>query len=72
MSFSRKRKKKKMEGSRALLLVAVAVAVAGLAAANFRDDCDIAWEPQNAWFSDDGNRLSMKLVSNSSGTKATS
>lgn len=57
----------KMGGSRALLLVAVAAAVAGLAAANFRDDCDIPWEPQNAWFSDDGNDLSLKLVSNYSG-----
>ncbi|EES04929.1 hypothetical protein BDA96_04G135100 [Sorghum bicolor] len=52
---------------RALLLVAVAAAVAGLAAANFRDDCDIPWEPQNAKFTSDGNGLSMSLVSNSSG-----
>ncbi|TVU32512.1 hypothetical protein EJB05_24243 [Eragrostis curvula] len=57
-----------MEGSRALLLVAVAAAVAGLAAAgNFQTDCDIPWEPQNAWFSNGGNSLSMKLVSNYSG-----
>ena len=54
--------------SRALLLVAVAAAVAGLAAANFRDDCDIPWEPQNARFTSDGNGLSMSLVSNYSGT----
>jgi len=52
----------------ALLLVAVAAAVAGLAAANFRDDCDLPWEPQNAKFTSDGNGLSMSLVSNSSGT----
>ncbi|OEL36668.1 putative xyloglucan endotransglucosylase/hydrolase protein 12 [Dichanthelium oligosanthes] len=56
-----------MESSRALLLVAVAAAVAGLAAANFRDDCDIPWEPQNADFTSDGNGLTMKLVSNYSG-----
>jgi hypothetical protein len=43
-----------MAGSRGLLLLVVAAAVAGLAAGNFRDDCDIPWEPQNAWFSDDG------------------
>jgi hypothetical protein len=56
-----------MADSRALLLLVVAAAVAGLAAANFRDDCDIPWEPQNAWLSDDGNSLSMRLVSNYSG-----
>ncbi|RLN07192.1 putative xyloglucan endotransglucosylase/hydrolase protein 12 [Panicum miliaceum] len=56
-----------MGSSRALLLVAVAAAVAGLAAANFRDDCDIPWEPQNARFTGDGNGLSMSLVSNYSG-----
>ncbi|KAF8721715.1 hypothetical protein HU200_022888 [Digitaria exilis] len=56
-----------MKSSRALLLVAVAAAVAGLAAANFRDDCDIPWEPQNARFTGDGNGLSMSLVSNYSG-----
>ncbi|KAL6877493.1 hypothetical protein ACP4OV_012708 [Aristida adscensionis] len=56
-----------MESSRVLLLVAIAAAVAGLAAANFRDDCDIPWEPQNARFSSDGNALSLSLVSNSSG-----
>jgi xyloglucan:xyloglucosyl transferase len=55
---------------RALLLVAVAAAVAGLAAANFRDDCDIPWEPQNAKFTSDGNGLSMSLVSNSSGAES--
>jgi xyloglucan:xyloglucosyl transferase len=52
-----------MVRSRALLLLVVA----GLAAANFLDDCDIPWQPQNAWFSDDGNSLSMQLVSNYSG-----
>ncbi|KAK3156603.1 hypothetical protein QOZ80_2AG0109420 [Eleusine coracana subsp. coracana] len=56
-----------MGSSGALLLVAVAAAVAGLATANFRDDCDIPWEPQNAWFSNDGNDLSLKLVTNYSG-----
>ncbi|KAL6629484.1 hypothetical protein ACP70R_029249 [Stipagrostis hirtigluma subsp. patula] len=56
-----------MEGSRALLLAMVAAAVAGLAGANFRDDCDITWEPQNARFSNDGNDLSLSLVSKSSG-----
>ena len=61
-------KKKMGSSSRALLLVAVAAAVAGLAAANFRDDCDIPWEPQNARFTSDGNGLSMSLVSNYSGT----
>ena len=61
-------KKKMGSSSRALLLVAVAAAVVGLAAANFRDDCDIPWEPQNARFTSDGNGLSMSLVSNSSGT----
>lgn len=55
----------------AVLLVAVtAAAVAGLAAANFRDDCDIPWEPQNARFTSDGNGLSMALVSNSSGAES--
>jgi xyloglucan:xyloglucosyl transferase len=56
-----------MVGSRALLLLVVAAAVASLGVANFRDDCDIPWLPQNAWFSDDGNSLSMQLVSNYSG-----
>lgn len=58
-----------MERSKALLLVVVVGAAAvGLAGANFRDECDIPWEPQNARFTDDGNGLSLSLVSNSSGT----
>jgi xyloglucan:xyloglucosyl transferase len=41
--------------------------VVGLAGASFRDECDIPWEPQNARFTDDGNGLSLSLVSNYSG-----
>ncbi|KAL6877494.1 hypothetical protein ACP4OV_012709 [Aristida adscensionis] len=57
-----------MQSSRALLLsLVVAAAVASLAGANFRDDCDIPWEPKNARFSNGGNDLSLSLVSNYSG-----
>jgi xyloglucan:xyloglucosyl transferase len=55
------------EGTHAHEALVVAAAVAGLGAANFRDDCDIPWQAQNAWLSDDGNSLSMQLVSNYSG-----
>ena len=50
----------------AVALVAVALEV-GLVGANFRDDCDITWEPQNAKMDEGGNHLTLSLVSNSSG-----
>ena len=52
----------------ALLAVVLASALVGLAAGgNFYEECDATWEPQNCWAYDDGNRLSLALVSNSSG-----
>ncbi|KQJ94401.1 probable xyloglucan endotransglucosylase/hydrolase protein 12 [Brachypodium distachyon] len=56
-----------MESSRALLLMAVTVAAIGLAGANFRDDCDIPWAPENAYFSPDGHSLTMSLPRENSG-----
>ncbi|TVU32568.1 hypothetical protein EJB05_24301 [Eragrostis curvula] len=51
------------------IALAFAAAFVGLAAAgNFYDECDATWEPQNCWAYDDGNRLSLALVSNSSGS----
>ena len=52
----------------ALLALVLASALVGLAAGgNFYEECDATWEPQNCWAYDDGNRLSLALVSNSSG-----
>ncbi|XP_006656053.2 probable xyloglucan endotransglucosylase/hydrolase protein 26 [Oryza brachyantha] len=51
-------------------VVAVAVAAVlelGLVGANFQDQCDITWEPQNAKMTEGGNHLTLSLVSNSSG-----
>uniref|UniRef100_A0A0D9WQK4 Xyloglucan endotransglucosylase/hydrolase n=1 Tax=Leersia perrieri TaxID=77586 RepID=A0A0D9WQK4_9ORYZ len=60
-----------MEGSaKALLAVVFAVAALlelGLVGANFQDQCDITWEPQNAQMTEGGNHLTLSLVSNSSG-----
>ena len=52
--------------AKAALVAAVALEV-GLVGANFRDDCDITWEPQNAKMDEGGNHLTLSLVSNSSG-----
>ncbi|GJM90873.1 hypothetical protein PR202_ga07194 [Eleusine coracana subsp. coracana] len=53
----------------AFVLAFVAWALLDLAAGgNFYDECDATWEPQNCWAYDDGNRLSLALVSNSSGS----
>ncbi|CAN6243948.1 unnamed protein product [Urochloa humidicola] len=53
----------------ALLAVILASVLVGLAAGgNFYEECDATWEPQNCWAYDDGNRLSLALVSNSSGS----
>uniref|UniRef100_A0A0E0HQC0 Xyloglucan endotransglucosylase/hydrolase n=1 Tax=Oryza nivara TaxID=4536 RepID=A0A0E0HQC0_ORYNI len=54
------------------LLAVVVVAVAavlelGLVGANFQDQCDITWEPQNAKMTEGGDHLTLSLVSNSSG-----
>jgi hypothetical protein len=50
----------------AVALVAVVLQV-GLVSANFKDDCDITWEPKNAKMDEGGNHLTLSLVSNSSG-----
>lgn len=50
----------------AVALVAVVLEI-GLVGANFQDDCDITWEPQNAKMDEGGNHLTLSLVSNSSG-----
>ncbi|KAL6877490.1 hypothetical protein ACP4OV_012705 [Aristida adscensionis] len=53
----------------ALVVVLLASVLVGLASAgNFYEECDATWEPQNCWAYDDGNRLSLALVSNSSGS----
>jgi xyloglucan:xyloglucosyl transferase len=56
--------------SSSLLALAFASSVlVGLAAGgSFYEECDATWEPQNCWAYDDGNRLSLALVSSSSGT----
>ncbi|KAL5199734.1 hypothetical protein ABZP36_020937 [Zizania latifolia] len=60
-----------MEGpAKVVLAVVVAVAAVlelGLVGANFQDQCDITWQPQNAKMTEGGNHLSLSLVSNSSG-----
>lgn len=67
--FCNERRTTTTMGRLSLLLVVftAAAAVVGLAGASFRDECDIPWEPQNARFTDDGNGLSLSLVSNYSG-----
>ncbi|KAG8070489.1 hypothetical protein GUJ93_ZPchr0006g42926 [Zizania palustris] len=53
----------------ALVVVVVAAAVVGVAhGGNFYEECDSTWEPQNCWSSDNGNSLSLALVSNYSGS----
>lgn len=47
--------------------MAVTAAAIGLAGANFRDDCDIPWAPENAYFSPDGHSLTMSLPRENSG-----
>ncbi|RLN07593.1 putative xyloglucan endotransglucosylase/hydrolase protein 12 [Panicum miliaceum] len=57
------------QGAASLFAVILASALVGLkAGGNFYEECDATWEPQNCWAYDDGNRLSLALVSNSSGS----
>jgi hypothetical protein len=58
----------KMQGGALLLLLVLALVSSSALAGNFYDECDATWEPQNCWAYDGGNRLSLALVSNSSGT----
>lgn len=52
-----------------LALVFASSVLVGLGAGgSFYEECDATWEPQNCWTYDDGNRLSLALVSSSSGT----
>ena len=54
---------------KALIPVLALALVLGLASGgNFYEECDATWEPQNCWSYDNGNSLSLALVSNSSGS----
>jgi hypothetical protein len=51
-------------------VLGLALAFVDLVAAggNFYKECDATWNPQNCWASDNGNAVSLALVSNTSGT----
>ncbi|KQJ94399.1 probable xyloglucan endotransglucosylase/hydrolase protein 12 [Brachypodium distachyon] len=56
-------------GKAVVLVLVLALQVIGLVSGgNFYEECDATWEPQNCWAYDDGNSLSLALVSNSSGS----
>lgn len=62
-------RKRQVSSSFLLALVfASSVLVGPVAGGSFYEECDATWEPQNCWAYDDGNRLSLALVSSSSGT----
>jgi xyloglucan:xyloglucosyl transferase len=59
-----------MASSAKVLLAAVAflgVLELGLVTANFKDQCNITWGPQNAAILEEGDHLKLSMVSNSSG-----
>jgi xyloglucan:xyloglucosyl transferase len=59
-----------MASSAKVLLAAVAflaVLELGLVTANFKDQCNITWGPQNAEILEEGDHLKLSMVSNSSG-----
>lgn len=58
-----------MSSSLLALFFASSVLVGLAAGGSFYEECDATWEPQNCWAYDDGNRLSLALVSSSSGTR---
>jgi xyloglucan:xyloglucosyl transferase len=52
-----------------LTVLGLALAFVDLVAGgNFYKECDATWNPQNCWASDNGNAVSLALVSNTSGT----
>ena len=59
---------RKVSSSLLALVFASSVLVGLAAGGSFYEECDATWEPQNCWAYDDGNRLSLALVSSSSGT----
>ncbi|CAL5022613.1 unnamed protein product [Urochloa decumbens] len=56
------------QGAALFAAILASVLVGLTAGGNFYEECDATWEPQNCWAYDDGNRLSLALVSNSSGS----
>ncbi|XP_066318330.1 probable xyloglucan endotransglucosylase/hydrolase protein 12 [Miscanthus floridulus] len=59
---------RKVSSSLLALVFASSVLVGLAAGGSFYEECDATWEPQNCWAYDDGNRLSLALVSSSSGS----
>ena len=63
------RRKKMVSLMKALLAAVALVAVMefGFVGANFLDQCNITWNPENAKMTEGGEHLTLSLVSNTSG-----